>query len=245
LTNRSLHGRAALVTGGGRGIGAAIVRELAGAGATVAINYNACDEDARRLAAQLGAGAAVWQANVSDAEQARRLVDAVQAAHEGIDILVLNAGVWRGGRIERVRPDDCAWFSAPRSTAPTRSAARPFRGCGRGFGRIVVVSSVIGLVGYPGDSAYASAKAGLLGLDRSLSKELGPDGITVNAVLPGFIDTEMTAAVPIESRERMIARTSLGRAGRAEEVAAAVRFLVAEGSYITGRSLVVDGGFSL
>jgi 3-oxoacyl-[acyl-carrier protein] reductase len=124
-----------------------------------------------------------------------------------------------------------------------RAAVPPMRA--GGFGRIVAIGSVIGLVGFPGDTAYATAKAGLLGFVRSLSKEVGRDGITVNAVLPGFIETDMTAAVPVASRERMLARTSLRRAGTAEDVAQAVRFLVCEGAYITGQALVVDGGFSL
>ncbi len=114
----------------------------------------------------------------------------------------------------------------------------------RGFGRIVVIGSVIGLVGFAGDSAYATAKAGLLGLTRSLSKELGRDGITVNAVLPGFIETDMTAEVPDRSRERMVSRTALDRPGTPGEVAAGVRFLAAEGSYVTGHTLLIDGGFS-
>ncbi|MQA76428.1 MAG: SDR family oxidoreductase [Solirubrobacterales bacterium] len=241
-----LDGRVALVTGGGRGIGAAIVRELASHGATVAINCRARVEDARALATEVGRGARAWPADVSDPGQAERMVADVAAAHGAIEVAVLNAGIWRGGRIERLALED--WravtstaldgaFAIARAVVPTMRE--------RGFGRIVVIGSVIGLVGFAGHSAYATAKAGLLGLVRSLSKELGRDGITVNAVLPGLVETEMTAAIPRASRERMIARTSLGRPADAREVASAVRVLAAEGSYVTGHALVVDGGFSL
>jgi 3-oxoacyl-[acyl-carrier protein] reductase len=114
-----------------------------------------------------------------------------------------------------------------------------------GFGRIVVVSSVIGMIGFPGDSAYASAKAGLFGFVRALAKEVGRDGITVNAIAPGFVETEMTSAVSGGARDLMLRRTILRRPGKPSEIASAARFLTCEGDYVTGQTIVVDGGMML
>ncbi|HET6449416.1 MAG TPA: 3-oxoacyl-ACP reductase FabG [Conexibacter sp.] len=241
-----LAGRVALVTGASRGIGAAIARGLDAAGATVAINYRSDGAAAQQVAAELVHPASQWQADVADPEQCAALIDGVHAAHGRLDALVLNAGVWRGGRVDRLDPGDwdavlatslSAAFHLARRAVPLMRAA--------GHGRIVAISSVVGLVGFPGDSAYASAKAGLLGLVRSLAKELGPSGVTVNAVAPGFIETDMTDAVSDTGRQQMIDRTWLRRAGEPDEVARAVTFLVAHGSYVTGHVLTVDGGFSL
>jgi 3-oxoacyl-[acyl-carrier protein] reductase len=241
-----LAGRVALVTGASRGIGRGIAIELGAAGATVAVNYQTEAESAERVAESIGHGSRAWRADVADPDAAAALVRNVAAAHGGIDVAVLNAGVWRGGRIESLSMADRRTvlatsldgaFNVARAALPQIRAS--------GLGRIVAIGSVIGLVGFPGDTAYATAKAGLLGFVRALSKETGRAGITVNAVLPGFIETDMTAAVPAASRERMIARTSLGRPGTVEDVAAAVRFLVCEGGYITGQALIVDGGLSL
>jgi 3-oxoacyl-[acyl-carrier protein] reductase len=238
--------RVVLVTGGSRGIGAAIARTLDAAGARVAINYRSDDTAARQVGASLARPASLWRADVADPEQCAALIEGVHAQHGRLDGLVLNAGVWRGGRIDRLDLGDwdtviatslSAAFYLARKAVPLMREA--------GYGRIVAISSVVGLVGFPGDAAYASAKAGLLGMVRSLAKELGSNGITVNAVAPGFIETDMTAEVSDEGREQMIGRTWLGRAGEAGEVAEAVAFLLAHGSYVTGHVLTVDGGFSL
>lgn len=235
-----------LVTGASRGIGAAIARRLDAAGAQVAINYRSDDAAAEQVATELVQPSSRWRADVADPEQCAALIDGVHAEHGRLDGLVLNAGVWRGGRIDRLDPGDwdlvlatslSSAFHLARCAVPLMREA--------GYGRIVAISSVVGLVGFPGDSAYASAKAGLHGMVRSLAKELGSSGITVNAVAPGFIETDMTGEVSGKGRQHMIDRTWLGRAGEADEIASAVTFLVADGSYVTGHVLTVDGGFSL
>jgi len=241
-----LAGRTALVTGGSRGIGAAISRELGACGADVAVNYRSDHGAAQAVVAELGAGASAWAADVSDREAVESMVADVTEHYGGLDVLVVNAGVWRGGSIEQLAPSDWSLVLDTSLTGAyylVRAALPALRE--RGFGRVVVISSVIGLIGYPGDSAYASAKAGLFGFVKSVAKECGRDGITVNAVAPGFVETEMTAEVPERARERMLARTSLRRPGTPEEIAGAVRFLACDGSYVTGQTLVVDGGLSL
>jgi 3-oxoacyl-[acyl-carrier protein] reductase len=238
--------RVVLVTGASRGIGAAIARSLDAAGATVAINFRRGEDAAREVAADLAHPPSLWQADVADPDQCAALVRDVHGRHGRLDGLVLNAGLWRGGRIDRLDPADWDAVIGTSLTSAfhvTRAAVPIMRDAG--YGRIVAISSAVGLVGFPGDSAYASAKSGLFGLVRSLAKELGPRGVTVNAVAPGFIETDMTGQVSEKGRRHMIDQTWLGRAGRAEEVADAVTFLVAHGSYVTGHVLTVDGGFSL
>lgn len=246
MTAEPLANAVALVTGGSRGIGAAIARALDAAGAAVAVNYRREADAASALVASFLHDGSAFQADVTREADATRLVDSVYERYGRLDVLVLNAGVWKGGRLEQLAYADWSTvvntalsgsFYVARAAIPRMRAARS--------GRIIVISSVIGTIGYPGDAAYATAKAGLIGFTRSLSKELGPDGITVNAVLPGLIDTDMTAAISTGSRERLLSRTSLGRAGTPNDVAAAVRYLACEGSYVTGHCLVVDGGLSL
>ena len=191
-------------------------------------------------------GASAWQADVTDPLAVESLVDGVVERHGRLDIVVANAGVWRGGRVEDIDPG--AWrhvldtslggaFHVARASVPVMRAA--------GYGRFVVISSVIGMIGFPGDAAYASAKAGLIGFVRSLAKEVGSDSITVNAVAPGFVETEMTADVSERARAHLLRRAVIARAGRPEEVAKAVRYLVCDGSYTTGQVMVVDGGLGL
>jgi 3-oxoacyl-[acyl-carrier protein] reductase len=240
------HRRVALVTGGTRGIGAAVSRRLAAEGALVAANYRGDAHSAEAILEQLGPEATTWAADVGDTSAAARMVGDVIAHYGRLDVVVANAGVWRGGLVENISPEDWATvlnaslsgaYNVVRAALPTMRAA--------GYGRIVAVSSVVGLIGWPGDAAYAAAKAGLIGLVKSLAKETGRSGITVNAVAPGFIETDMTAAVPAASREQLLRRVSILRPGAAEEVAAAVRYLVCEGDYVTGHTLVVDGGLRL
>jgi 3-oxoacyl-[acyl-carrier protein] reductase len=240
-----LAGQVALVTGGSRGIGAAIARTLAGAGATVAINYRSDRQAAERVAAECGT-ASLWPADVADAEAVEAMVREVGDAHGRLDIAVANAGVWHGGPVDELDPR--AWrevldtslggaFNLARAVTPPMRAA--------GYGRFVAIGSVIGLVGFPGDAAYAAAKAGLVGFVRSLAKEVGRDGVTANVVAPGFVETDMTAAVSDRSRERLLQRAIIRRPGHPDEVAAAVRYLACDGAYVTGQVLVVDGGLVL
>jgi 3-oxoacyl-[acyl-carrier protein] reductase len=245
MSRGALVDKVALVTGGSRGIGAAISRVLAGEGATVAVNYVRDAEAAEQVAAELEPRGSVWQADVSDHAEVSEMVDKVIAHHGRLDVLVVNAGTWRGAKIEELEPADWATVLATSLTGTynlVQAAAPALRGAA---GRIVVMSSVIGITGFPGDSAYASAKAGLFGFVRSLAKEMGRDGVTVNAVAPGLIDTSMIADVDPKNRERMLRRTALRRLGETDEVAAAVRYLACDASYVTGHTLVVDGGFSL
>jgi 3-oxoacyl-[acyl-carrier protein] reductase len=241
-----LSGYTALITGGSRGIGARIAETLDAAGAGIAIAYRSRDDDAEAMLQRLRPGATAHRADLTDEAQAHGLVDEVSRRHGGLDMLVLNAGVWRGGRIDRLPADDwrfvidgsltSAYHVAHRAVPWLRRSAR---------GRLAIVSSVIGLSGFAGDGAYAAAKAGLIGLTRSLAKELVRDGVTVNAVAPGYVETEMTQEIPDASRDKLLARTAIRRPGTAQDVASAVRFLLCDGDYVTGHVLVVDGGLTV
>jgi 3-oxoacyl-[acyl-carrier protein] reductase len=241
-----LAGQVALVTGGSRGIGAAIALELAAAGATVAVNYHSDARAAQTVVANAGSRTWSYKADVSNPEDATALVDAVNQRSGRLDIVIANAGIWRAGRIDDLTPED--WqrvidVSLNGAFNVIRAAVPPLQRSGHG--RIVAISSIIGLIGFPGDAAYATAKAGLFGLVRSLAKELGRHNVTVNAVAPGLIETDMTESLPLASRARMLKRASIRRVGQPDEVARAVRFLVCDGAYITGHVLVVDGGLGL
>jgi 3-oxoacyl-[acyl-carrier protein] reductase len=241
-----LNDRVALVTGGSRGIGAAVAETLAQVGAAVAVNYRSDDRAAAETVGRLGRGATSWRADVAKTDATEHMVRAVEAHHGRIDVVVVNAGVWRGGSVESLTPADWTLvletslggaFNVVRAVLPGMKD--------RGYGRIVVISSVVGLIGFRGDSAYAAAKAGLLGFVKSVAKEAGRDGVTVNAVAPGLIETDMAQEISQTSRERMLRRASIRRMGQPDEVAAAVRYLVLDGDYVTGQTLVVDGGLTL
>jgi 3-oxoacyl-[acyl-carrier protein] reductase len=237
--------RVALVSGGSRGIGAAIARSLAAAGLTVVVNYVRDGAAAQRVVRELGGDASAWQADVTDRAAVDAMIAEVLERYGRLDTLVINGAAWRGGRIDALAPE--AWQTVIDTSLTgayhlLRAATPALR---KNTGRIVVISSVIGIVGFPGDAAYASAKAGLFGLVRSVAKELGRDGVTVNAVAPGFIETDMTREVSTPAREHMLRRTVLRRFGEVDDVAAAVRFLVCDAGYVTGHTLVVDGGLSL
>ncbi|HEX8105459.1 MAG TPA: SDR family oxidoreductase [Solirubrobacteraceae bacterium] len=242
-----LNGRVALITGASRGIGAAVAAELRAAGAHIAANYRTAPAAAAELRKRDGPDAvSLWPADVADPASGEALVAGVLEARGRLDVLVLNAATWRGGRLEGLSDEDWRLVlgtSLDGSFAILRAAVPALRRSGAG--RIVLMGSVVGLVGFPGDAAYATAKAGMLGLARSLAKELGRDGVTVNVVAPGLVETDMTAAVRDDVKARMVARTSLGRPATVGEVASAVRYLVCDGSYVTGHVLVVDGGFTL
>ena len=241
----SLDGKVALVTGASRGIGAAIARELAGAGARVAVNYRSGREAAEEIAAGIG-GIAV-RGDVADAEQAQALVERAESELGDLDILVNNAGVTRDTLLARMSDED--WAEVLNTNLggvfhTSRAVARKM--LRRRAGSIVNVTSVVGLRGNPGQANYVAAKAGVIGFTKALARELGGRGVRVNAVAPGYIETELTAVLSEPVRDAILANTPLGRLGRPEDVAGAVRFLCSdEAAFVTGEVLLVDGGLGM
>jgi 3-oxoacyl-[acyl-carrier protein] reductase len=237
----SLAGQTALVTGGSRGIGAAIARELAAAGASVVVAYRSGGEEAGALAEELGARAV--QADVSSAEEAARLV---QEAGD-VDVLVNNAGLTRDGLLARMSDDD--WREVIETNLSSvfytcRAVTRPMMK--KRAGAIVNVSSIVGLHGNFGQTNYAASKAGIIGFTKSLARELGSRNVRANVVAPGYVHSRLTDAIPDEARELMLQNTPLGRFGEPVDVARAVRFLCSdEASFITGEVLLVDGGLGM
>lgn len=239
-----LTGKVALVTGGSRGIGRAIALALAAHGARVAINYATNAEAAAATAKECGEGAISLPGDVSDTKAAAGLVEQTIAALGRIDILVNNAGVTADDLILRMSDEE--WdrvidTNLKGTFTVTKAAIRPMvrqRG-----GRIINVSSVAGIVGNAGQTNYAAAKAGIIGFTKSIAKEVASRNITANVIAPGFIDTEMTAALTDAQREEIVRLVALGRTGKPEDVAPAAVFLASdEAAYVTGHVLTVDGG---
>ena len=243
-------GKTAVVTGGSRGIGRAVCEELARGGANVVLCFAGNESAARETVAAceaLGAKALAVQCNVADEAQAQALMDAAVQAFGRIDILVNNAGITRDGLLMMMKEAD---FDAVIETnlkgtflcmkAVSRIMMK------QRYGRIVNLSSVVGLRGNAGQVNYAASKAGVIGMTKSLAKELASRGVTVNAVAPGFIATDMTAAMPEAAKTATLAAIPMGRLGAPEDVAKAVAFLASdEAAYVTGQVLAVDGGMAM
>ena len=246
----SMSGKTAVVTGGSRGIGRALCLELARRGANGVFSYagnTAAAEKTLEELKALGVEARAVQGNVADPAAAKTLIDTAVKELGGIHILVNNAGITRDGLAMAMKEED---FDAVIETnlkgafLCMKAAIRPMMKAR--YGRIVNMSSVVALRGNPGQVNYCASKAGLIGMTKSLAKEMGARGITVNAVAPGYISTDMTAALPDAARQAMLSTIPVGRAGNPEDVAAAVAFLASEeAGYITGQVLSVDGGMGM
>jgi len=242
-----LDGKVALITGGSRGIGRAVTLKLAKAGARVAVNYagnlkaanEVCD-----LIKSAGGEAIAMQADVADSASVEAMVKEVMAAYGRIDILVNNAGITRDNLLVRMKEED--WDAVMNTNLKgifncTKLVSRIMMK--QKAGKIVNMTSVVGIVGNAGQSNYAAAKAGVIGFTKSMAKELASRNITVNAIAPGFISTDMTAVLSDQVKVELAAGIPLGRLGTPEDVAAAVMFLVSDAAnYITGQTVNVDGG---
>jgi len=245
VTATEFKGQIALVTGASRGIGAAIALELAKQGLLV-VGTATTDEGAARISAALAAFAGCRGANlnVNDAGAGEALIDEIVKSQGGLHVLVNNAGITRDTLAMRMKDDD--WDAVLDTNLKavfrmSRAAIRPMMK--QRYGRIISITSVVGASGNPGQANYAAAKAGVAGMTRALARELGSRHITVNCVAPGFIDTDMTAGLPPEQQQALLAQIPLGHLGKPEDVAHAVAFLAsAQAGYVTGQELHVNGG---
>jgi 3-oxoacyl-[acyl-carrier protein] reductase len=244
-------GSVALVTGASRGIGAAIARDLAAEGATVVVNYARSAEEADKTVAAIeadGGRAAPWQADVGEEDAVRAMVRGIKKEHGRLDVLVNNAGITDDGislmmsldKFERVlRTNLTGSFLCSRDSMKVMARQE-------GGGAIVNIASVSGLAGMEGQANYSAAKGGMIALTKTLAREGAHFGVRVNAVAPGFVDTEMISTIPDDVRERFTAMIPLQRVGRPEEIASVVSFLASsKASYLTGKVVTVDGGLSL
>lgn len=239
----NLEGQVALVTGASRGIGQAIADTLARAGATV-IGTATSEKGAEAIGQRLGAPHRGVALNVNDAEACGALVDAIVAEHGKLSILVNNAGITRDTLAMRMKDEDWAAVIDTNLTAVFRMARLAIKPMMKArTGRIVNITSVVGQMGNPGQANYAAAKAGVAGMSRALAREVASRGITVNCVAPGFIETDMTRALPEEQVAALKQQIPSGRLGQADDIAAAVLYLASPAaSYVTGVTLPVNGG---
>ena len=242
----SLTGKRALITGASGGIGGAIAKALHAAGATVALSGTrqaALDT----LAAEFGERAHAFACDLSDKAAVEALVPAAEAAMGGLDILVNNAGLTRDGLFLRMKDDDWDQVIAVNLTATFRLSRAAIKGMmRRRAGRIISITSIVGVTGNPGQGNYAASKAGMIGMTKSLAAEVASRGITVNCVAPGFIASPMTDALNDKQRETILANVPAGRLGNGADVAAAVTFLASdEAAYVTGQTLHINGGMAM
>jgi 3-oxoacyl-[acyl-carrier protein] reductase len=242
--------RVALVTGASRGIGRAVAETLAGMGHRVAVNYHSNPDDAARVVEGIeaaGGEAVAVGADVGEADQVAAMFTDVETEFGPVEVLVNNAGITRDGLLLRMGPED--WDAVLRTNLRaaylcTRAALRSMLRAR--WGRVVSVTSVAGLSGNPGQANYSAAKAGLIGFTKSVAKEVGSRGITVNAVAPGFVETDMTAGLGEDVRSTAVGGIALGRFGEPGEVASVVGYLASDAaSYITGQVITVDGGLAV
>lgn len=240
----------AIVTGGSRGIGRAVAMRLAKDGMNLVINYrgnSAAAEETERLCRELGAEVLLVQGDVSRTEDCEKLATQAKEAFGRVDVLVNNAGITRDGLLARMTEEDFRGVLDVNLVGPWNMMKAVNRiMMKQRYGRIVNLSSVTGLMGNMGQTNYAAAKAGIVGMTKSYAREVASRGITVNAVAPGFIDTDMTEAMPEGAKDKIITGIPMGRTGKPEDVAEAVAFLASEqAGYITGEVLRVDGGMAM
>nr|WP_246579305.1 3-oxoacyl-[acyl-carrier-protein] reductase [Alkaliphilus flagellatus] len=246
----NLTGKTALVTGGSRGIGRSIALALANQGANVIINYTSNEESAAKVVEEIesfNVKALAVKANVSNAEEINDMMDKIEEMFDGIDILVNNAGITRDNLFIRMKEED--WDQVMDINLKgvflcTKAVVRKM--IKQKYGKIINLSSVVGVVGNPGQANYCASKAGVIGFTKSLAKEIAGKNITVNAIAPGFIETDMTKVLPENVKESMLEIIPMKKYGKPEDIANLVLFLSSDNaSYITGQVIHVDGGMAM
>lgn len=245
-----MSGRVALVTGGGRGIGSAIALELASRGNNVAISYNRSENEAIKICEKIstfGVKSLAVKCNVTFADQVEVLFSEIEKELGPVEILINNAGVTRDNLLMRMKDDDWDSVISANLTSVYRCSKQALKKMVKArWGRIINISSVVGLIGNPGQSNYCASKAGIIGFSKAIAREYGGRSITVNAIAPGFIETDMTAILKEEIKQIMLSQIPLNRVGTPEDIAKAAAFLASDdAAYITGQVLAVDGGMTM